>query len=122
MTKSELKTGMVVRYRDGRLRMVMKDTEHSEKDIVVGMDGWVPLDDYNEDLTYPPLSDIDIMYVYNVYQIPSYTNLFNGDKLNDSYIHDFGNLIWYRTETETTEMTIKEIEEKLGVKNLRIKD
>ncbi len=122
MTKSELKTGMVVRYRNGRLRLVLKDTEHQEKDVVVGVDGWLSLDEYDEDLTCLFHSDIDIMYVYNVDQIASYTYLLNTDKLNDSYIHDFGNLIWDRTETETTEMTIKEIEEKLGVKNLRIKD
>lgn len=122
MTKSELKTGMVVRYRDGRLRMVLKDTEHHEKDIIVGIDGWASLNEYDEDLTFPNNSDIDIMYVYNMGLIVSYTYLLNTDKLNDSYIHGFGNLIWDRTETKTTEMTIEEIEEKLGIKNLRIID
>lgn len=119
MTKSELKTGMIVRYRDGRLRMVLKDTEHEEKDIAVGTDGWSALDEYNEDLTYTNYSDIDIMYVYNIELNRNYTYLLNRDNLNDSYINDFGTLIW---ERKTNEMTIKEIEEKLGIENLRIID
>lgn len=117
MTKSELKTGMIVKYRDDSLRMVMKDTEHAEKDILVGINGWASLDEYNEDLTYPNYSDIDIMYVYNIELNRNYTYLLNREKLNDSYVNDFGTLIWERKKNE---LTIKEIEEKLGIQNLKI--
>ena len=125
MIKSELKTGMIVRYRCGALRVVMQnDTEYDHDACLVGADGWIELRKYNEDLT---LSDIfnthnnDIVAVYKVSPM-YYMNIFCGEyKLDDSFVMNYGHLLWEREEP-VVEMTIKEIEEKLGIKNLRIKD
>lgn len=125
MTKSELKTGMIVRYRYGALRVVMRNYAESDLNAyLVGTDGWIELSKYNEDLTLN-----DIFHTHNndivaVYEVPnrSYMNIFCGKyKLDDSFVMDYGHLIWER-EDPVVEMTIKEIEEKLGIKNLRIKD
>lgn len=128
MTKSELKTGMIVRYRCGSLRVVMRnDAECDQNAYLIGADGWTELRNLNEDLTVSNTvcrmhrNDNDIVAVYKVSHM-SYMSIFIGErKLNDSFVMDYGCLIWER-EDPVVEMTIKEIEEKLGVKNLRIKD
>lgn len=122
MTKSDLKTGMIVKYRNSKIRMVMKDTSHPEKDVLIGSDGWMPLYEYTEDLRCTgSVVAMDIMYVY---EVPSliyiFTNFTNICRLDDNYIDRYGVVIWEREEP-VVEMTIKEIEEKLGIKNLRIK-
>lgn len=65
MTKSELKHGYIVRYRDGNLRMVMP---LNDQDILVEMDAccpaWCPLNKFNEDLTCKEDKDLDIVEVY----------------------------------------------------------
>ena len=66
-------------------------------------------------------NDNDIVAVYGVPN-RSYINIFSCErKLDDSFVMDYGHLLWER-EDPVVEMTIKEIEEKLGIKNLRIKD
>lgn len=123
MTKSELKTGMIVRYRYGALRVVMRNNAEYDQDAyLVGADGWTELHRYNEDLTLNDTfrHDNDIVAVYKVSH-RSYMNIFCGEyKLDDSFVMDYGHLLWEREPV--VEMTIKEIEEKLGIKNLRIKD
>lgn len=127
MTKTELKTGMVVKYRCGALRVVMRnDAEYDQDAYLVGADGWTELRNLNEDLTvgdtlHTHRNDNDIVAVYKVSHM-IYMRIFNGEcKLDDSFVMDYGHLIWER-EDPIVEMTIKEIEEKLGIKNLRIKD
>jgi hypothetical protein len=64
MTKSKLKTGYVVKYRDGTYRMVMKLTGG---DAVVGMEGslgWNYLESWNQDLTHQTIKSLDIVEVY----------------------------------------------------------
>ena len=57
MTKSELKTGMIVVLADGKEYMVFKDVSHSgdtATDVLVAINGssnWTNLDNYNEDMT-----------------------------------------------------------------------
>ena len=125
MTKSELKTGMIIRYRCGALRVIMRnDAECDLNAYVVGADGWTELRNFNEDLTFGGIFNThrnDIVAVYEVSPM-SYMDIFSGKcKLNDSFVMDYGHLLW-ECEEPVVEMTIKEIEEKLGIKNIRIKD
>ena len=125
MTKSELKTGMIVRYRDGSLRVIMRnDAEYYNEAYLVGASGWTELHHFNEDLIFRDKFHAhcnDIVAVYEVLS-SSYMNIFCGKyKLDDSFVMDYGHLLWER-EDPVVEMTVKEIEEKLGIKNLRIKD
>lgn len=126
MTKSELKTGMIVRYRYGALRVIMRNDAESDYDAyLVGADRWAELRSINEDLTFNDTlfhtHNNDIVAVYEVQQM-NYMKIFCGEyKLDDSFVMNYGRLIWER-EDPVVEMTIKEIEEKLGIKNLRIKD
>lgn len=67
MTKSELKPGYVVKYRNGSLRMVMPlDNENSLIEMCPDAPAWCSLRDFNEDLTckFTNMRDIDIMEVY----------------------------------------------------------
>jgi len=62
MKKSELKNGMVVQYRN---------TSYSKYALVVDnllidLNGFMLLNDYNEDLTYSDIKDFDIVAVYKV--------------------------------------------------------
>ena len=124
MTKSELKTGMIVRYRNGALRVIMRnDTIYYNEAYLVGADGWTELHHFNEDLTFGEKFHVHSNDIAAVYEVPnrSYMNIFCGEyKLDDSFVMDYGHLLWER-EDPVVEMTIKEIEEKLGIKNLRIK-
>ena len=65
MTKSELKPGYVVRYRDGNLRMVMP---LSGGDAIIGIEsspGWGYLENWNQDLTNKQgHKNLDIVEVY----------------------------------------------------------
>ena len=65
MTKSELKPGYVVRYRDGNFRMVMP---LSDRLIIVEMEDRSPLycnlTDFNENLIHNHITDLDIVEVY----------------------------------------------------------
>lgn len=75
MTKSELKTGMIVVLANGNEYMVYRDiqtTAYSDcKDAIVAMDGsnsWNKLDCYNENMTYHnrDWNDLDIVKVIQV--------------------------------------------------------
>lgn len=107
-TKNHLKDGMVVEYRNGRRRLVLNEK-------FIGEDGRTHFVDFNNDLTsatagVPGLGnyrDFDIMKVYST--AASYVgHLFDDDELD---------LIWERKEEpEYKEMTVEEIEKKLGHK------
>jgi len=65
--KSELKNGIVIKYRNNDY----KDSIASEYALVVdnlfiGLDGFMPLISYNEDLTFSDDKDYDIVAVYEV--------------------------------------------------------
>ena len=69
MTKSELKTGMIVVLANGREYMVYKDVGYvgaETKDVAVEIPSnksWLKLDNYNEDMTMPEYSALDIIQV-----------------------------------------------------------
>lgn len=69
MTKSELKTGMIIVLANGREYMVYKDVGYigaETKDVAVEISNnptWLKLDNYNEDMTMPRYNDLDIIQV-----------------------------------------------------------
>lgn len=69
MTKSELKTGMIIVLANGREYMVYKDVGYvgaETKDVAVDTSSqlsWLKLDNYNEDMTMPQYSALDIIQV-----------------------------------------------------------
>lgn len=101
MTKSDLKNRMLVRAKCGSLYMVVDG-------FLVKESGWFSLNCYNEDLTIKRdvrvkgcinLEDYDITKVYSV------AKSFNTNECE---------LLWERPEVK--ELTIQEIEDKLGYK------
>lgn len=110
MTKSELKTGMIVTYRDGKQRVVFRDTAMSKynKDFVTDGVGWSSLSTWEEDLTCSLFKEMDIMKVEvatsfvmmcrNPVDIPS----------------SYRKTIWERPTPK--KITVSEIEDILGYK------
>ena len=105
MTLDELKTGMIVKLRNGEYHIIMRDFI-DEGDVLAGLScsniisgAWTSLSNYNQDMTHPTLAFLDIMSVYasSVYSVDTPTKL-----------------IWERKEYK--EVTMKEIEEKFGCK------
>lgn len=99
-TKSDLKNGMIVEYRDGRRRMVLNG-------FMTGENGYMPLSDFREDLTIIESSkNLDIMKVFDVPEFHgSVCNVIEADAKKLT-------LLWNREDT--VKMTLSEIEEKLG--------
>lgn len=102
-TKADLKDGMVVEFRNGDRHLVLNG-------IFMAEDGWMPISDYQDNLINQPgmLSEnYDIMKVYT-----------SSSKILKSYFDNWRlTLIWERKEEEPVkEMTVAEIEEKLGYK------
>lgn len=101
-TKANLKPGMVVEYRNGGRRLFMNDT-------FMGFDGWMPVDDYSNDLVETRCGDydLDIVKVYTT----------NAKMLDRAFKDDYLTLIWERKEEEIVkEMSVEEIEKELGYK------
>ena len=120
MNKSDLKTGMMVVTRDGGEYMVMLNVEYDAKrsaieppNVIVSKDGWMPLSKYDDDLmAHSAFDNLDIVEVY----APLMTASLWRKKLSDK--KDWV-CVWKREEP-SVEMTVAEIEEKLGIKNLKI--
>lgn len=66
MTKSELKPGYIVKYRDGNLRLVMPKKETGCFLIQMGTENplWHDLNSYEEDLTNKNFPEMTIVEVY----------------------------------------------------------
>lgn len=114
-TKSDLKTGMVVEYRNGSRRLVLRDYQGTGEDLLIG-DRWSSFNFYNEDLTYSSGDkDYDIMKVYVA------INYCDTLYLLDSKCCKC-RVVWERKEIK--EVTLEQIAEKFGVdvKRLRIKE
>ena len=93
-TKSDLKDGMVVEYRDGDRRLVIDK-------YLIGKNAYYELSTYNENLEdkYPRLT---IMKVFKIRQRAILERILDDDNLE---------LIWERTEPK--KMTIEEMRQKL---------
>ena len=117
MTKADLKSGMIVEFRNGKQDMVMLNPDCKGREFI-GLNesggGYMPLCEYDEDLTKINGNTAwDIVKVYSVGE--KISSIFS----NEEYALRYKKLIWERKE-KPVEMTIAEIEEKLGIKNLKI--
>ena len=115
MKRVDLKTGMVIETREGKMGLVLLNT--SKGDVIGGCGNaggstWCEsiTRNYRDDLTSPYGDRADIVAVYN-----STSNLYFGS--TDKQRLD---LIWKRP-VEPIEMTIQEIAEKLGIDTNRLK-
>lgn len=114
MKKSDLKTGMVVETRNNEHFLVMLNPDCEDRNLINFTGGFMPLCEYDDDLTATDGdTEWDIVKVYQLgtsiyYIIDNAAMAMSGSKV-----------LWERP-AETVEMTIAEIEEKLGVKNLKI--
>ena len=97
-TKADLKDGMVVEAKDGRRRLVIGKK-------FMGQSTWTEFNNYTDDLKNRINSDFDIEKVYKS----------SGNKFDTVFKDHFLTLIWEREEAYK-EMTVAEIEEKLGYK------
>lgn len=69
MKKSDLKTGMRVRMRDGSIHLVVLNVLiDGRNDILFTNDrgGWMPGESYNDDLICKSYDEFDIMEVYSI--------------------------------------------------------
>ena len=105
MTLNDLKTGMVVKIRNGEYHIIMRDFI-DDGDILAGLScnnkilgTWTSLSNYNQDMTHSGVPYLDIVSVYASYPYSADTPT---------------RLIWERNEYQ--EVTMKEIEEKFGCK------
>ena len=107
-TKADLEDGMIMKTRDGRYYMYFKKFNTG-----VRYEGFISIDEYNDDLTYDDdYSSNNMCDIVAVYSPKNLTTLDFESQIK------YCNLIWKRPEK--VRMTIKEIEEKLGIKNLEI--
>ena len=105
MTLNDLKTGMIVKLRNGDYHIIMRDFI-DDGDILAGLScnnkilgTWTSLSNYNQDMTRSGVPYLDIVSVYASYPYSADTPT---------------RLIWERNEYK--EVTMKEIEEKFGCK------
>ena len=120
MTKADLKDWMIVEVAVGSILLV--DKTHG---YLINNNGHMPLSDYTDDLKdlTPSLTgrrDYSIVKVYeprrgSEFLLKAYLD---GTAPTFRKIEEDLNLIWERPEP--VEMTVAEIEEKLGIKNLKI--
>lgn len=97
-TKADLKSGMVVEYRNESLgrRVVIED-------LLIGADTYTDLKNYNHDLTNRArIADLDIVNVYKIKQGYPFRSIMYDDNLE---------LIWERKESK--KMTVEEMRKKL---------
>lgn len=111
MTLKDLKTGMIVKIRNGEYHIIMRDFIDAG-DVLAGLScsniisgTWTSLSNYNQDMTHPTRAFLDIVNVYasSVYSADTPTRL-----------------LWERNEYK--EVTMKEIEEKFWCKVKIIED
>lgn len=110
MTKSELKTGMVVECRNGDKYTVLINTPMG--DILVCENGWFCLQDYKDDMRNTVDGAFDIIAVYSP-----------DDEFQMTYkCWNDQTCIWQRSKVK--EVTLSEIAKKFGVavEDIRIKD
>src|SRR5690554_6912193 len=99
MKKSDLKSGMIVEYRNGDKRLVVNDD-------LIGASGSGVLSDYDNDLKCVGYDDLDIMKLYKYKVVRNFSELFEDDNLE---------LI---REREEIKLSVKEIEILKALKTL----
>lgn len=96
MRKEDLKDGMVVETKRGDRYLIVKDATYAVK-----VSTYMDLITHNQDLTYSPDEDLDIMKVFN----PCIGSI-------ETMLKHPGKPIWERKESK--ELTVEEIEKLLG--------
>ena len=91
MKKNELKSGMVVEYRDGDKRLVIDND-------LIGDDGHLTLTNYNDYLKNGLFSDLDIIKVYKYKSPCPFNALLENNNLD---------IIWEREEIKLTDRDIE---------------
>ena len=120
---ADLDSGMVVKIRgseeDGNVNKSYLVMCSAYSDILINKDGWLNLSMYNADLQFCGVGakKFDIMEIYEPLSISSIRAALGSDTLNFDHMYT---LVWKRKEESSVEMTVAEIEEKLGIKNLKI--
>lgn len=116
MKKSNLKNGAIVELRNGDKYILLFDCNYprGKDDLLISLnDGyWLKISDYDEELKDCDMSDLDIMKVCQCEYV--------GDNIR-SHILKQNEKDWTWIRDKETVMTISEIEEKLGISNLKIK-
>lgn len=105
-TKEDLKTGDVVKFRNGKVGIVNRDFE-----MLITKSAWIDLNNILKDLTDGKTGDYDIVAVRRPY------NKFHC--VFDAFEFDFGELIYDRDRDEIVEMSLEEVCAALG-KNIKI--
>ena len=119
MKKADLRTGMLVETRMGTFGLVMRDTPNGD---IFGGDGdgsdaqdntfWSPFDCHNEDLTRKVGFNGDESKTRDIIRV--YSTNFN---ISAAALKPNGrSLLWERKEEKIEELTIEQIQEKLGYK------
>lgn len=113
MTKADLKTGMVVETRLGERYLVMLNPDCKDRELINFNGGFNPLSLYKDDLT-----------MRNEERMWDITRVFSLGSLIDLILCKPKELelfvVWERKKETPVEMTVSEIEKKLGIKNLKI--
>ena len=115
MNKSDLRTGMVVKDKDGFVGVVLKNTStvdgikwFFDTDELSKINEWQELDKYyNENLTTK--NDFNAETIVAIYQPDNFNDYTTMKAYSENY------LIWEREEP-IKEVTMKDIEEKFGYK------
>lgn len=92
-TKSDLKTGMIVRFRNNQTAILIGDEFKDSLDVIEGIP-ITGLEEYNEDLTEIKMEDLDVIEVYEIKHTKNH-NLIN---IIDNLPNDCVKLIWKREE------------------------
>lgn len=111
MTKSNLRTGMIVTHRNGDRRIVYNNicvqSVYDGESILMNSTGvWCNLSNYHKDLTHKDFSELDIVKVAVIPRVVDMHNPFDVT---------YTQTIWERPEP-TKKITISEIEKILGYK------
>ena len=116
MKKSDLENGAIVELRNGKKYILLFNccTFGNKEDLFISLDDgcYLKLSNYNENLNDCSDENYDIMKVCQ--------NDYVGDNIR-SHILKQNEDDWTWIREEKTVMTISEIEEKLGISNLKIK-
>lgn len=116
-TKDDLKDWMIVETAEHSVFLV--DKTHG---YLIHNNGHMSLSSYTDDLKHPDSPHYSIVKVYEPKRgLEFFLKLYldGTNKASFRKIEEDLNLIWERYE-EPVEMTIAEIEEKLGIKNLKV--
>ena len=111
MQKQDLKEGMLIVYRNGKLRKIHKEYDSDELLMSNPIDcSWNTLNNYKDDLTES--EEERLLDIIAVYAPTRHAKFFSFD------LKDY-ELVW-KLEEPALELTLEEISKKYGVKTVKI--